>query len=256
MYSAFKRKTPARLARARRVRSRDYAARSRPRLEPLEGRVVLSFAAPPEFVAGPKPVALATGDFNGDGRPDLAAANGNGQVTVLLNTGGAFHDPVAFPSGGPSAVSIAGCVVAGIVLLGAEKPIVLCAVDWIGIANEGHDHFREVLAQAAGTTRDRVAVHALHQHDAPGCDFTAERLILHKNSVQYRVHKAEEALGHPLDDDRLHVELALLASQWLGATDTRLPPRQSLSPRPRLRSVPAKYPTQIQSQASLQFSGC
>ena len=30
----------------------------------------------------------------------------------------------------------------GIVLLGAEKPIVLCAVDWIGIANEGHTVFR------------------------------------------------------------------------------------------------------------------
>ena len=47
---------------------------------------------------------------------------------------------------------------------------------------------------------------------------TAERLILHKNSVQYRVRKAEEALGHPLDDNRLQVELAPLASQWLGAT--------------------------------------
>src|SRR4249920_1103153 len=65
----------------------------------------------------------------------------------------------------------------GIVVLGAGKPIVLCAVDWIGIANEGHDQFREALAQAAGTTRDRVAVHTLHQHDAPGCDFTAERLM-------------------------------------------------------------------------------
>src|SRR5438876_1837880 len=65
----------------------------------------------------------------------------------------------------------------GVVILGAGKPIVLCAVDWIGIANEGHDQFRERLADAAGTTRDRVAVHTLHQHDAPGCDFTAERLI-------------------------------------------------------------------------------
>ena len=52
---------------------------------------------------------------------------------------------------------------------------------------------------------------------------TAERLILHKNSVQYRVRKAEEALGHPVDDNRLHVELALLASQWLGATVLRHP---------------------------------
>jgi len=50
---------------------------------------------------------------------------------------------------------------------------------------------------------------------------TAERLILHKNSVQYRVRKAAEALGHPLDEHRLQVELALLASQWLGATVLR-----------------------------------
>jgi len=65
----------------------------------------------------------------------------------------------------------------GIVLLGAGDPIVLCAVDWIGIANGGHDAFREALAQAAGTTPERVAVHALHQHDAPDCDFSAEQIL-------------------------------------------------------------------------------
>lgn len=64
----------------------------------------------------------------------------------------------------------------GVVLLGAGEPIVLCAVDWIGVANEGHDYFRDELANAAGTVRGRVAVHALHQHDAPGCDFTAEKI--------------------------------------------------------------------------------
>lgn len=65
----------------------------------------------------------------------------------------------------------------GIILSGTEKPIVLCAVDWIGIANEGHDAFRRTLADAAATTVDRVAVHTLHQHDAPACDFTAETLL-------------------------------------------------------------------------------
>ncbi len=65
----------------------------------------------------------------------------------------------------------------GIVLLGSEQPIVLCAVDWIGIANEGHEAFRAELAQAAGTVPGRVALHAVHQHDAPGCDFTAESII-------------------------------------------------------------------------------
>jgi len=65
----------------------------------------------------------------------------------------------------------------GIVLLGAGQPIVLCAVDWIGIANEAHDEFRRRLAAAAGTTAARVAVHTLHQHDAPDCDFSAEQLL-------------------------------------------------------------------------------
>ena len=50
---------------------------------------------------------------------------------------------------------------------------------------------------------------------------TEERLILHKNSVRYRVGKAEEALGRPIDEHRLQVELALLASQWPGATVLR-----------------------------------
>ncbi len=65
----------------------------------------------------------------------------------------------------------------GIVLLGAGKPIVLCAVDWIGIANEGHDVFCGALARAATTSPRRVAVHTLHQHDAPDCDFSAERIL-------------------------------------------------------------------------------
>jgi hypothetical protein len=65
----------------------------------------------------------------------------------------------------------------GIVLLGAGQPIVLCAVDWIGIANEGHDAFRNALARAAETSPIRVTVHALHQHDAPDCDFSAERIL-------------------------------------------------------------------------------
>ncbi len=65
----------------------------------------------------------------------------------------------------------------GVVLLGAGEPLVLCAVDWIGIANEGHDAFRSALARAAGTVPQRVAVHTLHQHDAPDCDFSAERIL-------------------------------------------------------------------------------
>lgn len=65
----------------------------------------------------------------------------------------------------------------GIVLSGAGKPVVLCAVDWIGIANESQDSFKLVIAKAANTDPNRVVVHTLHQHDAPICDFGAEKLL-------------------------------------------------------------------------------
>ena len=65
----------------------------------------------------------------------------------------------------------------GIVILGAGEPIVLCAVDWIGIGNASHDAFRAACAEGAGTAPARVAVHTLHQHDAPTCDFTTEQIL-------------------------------------------------------------------------------
>jgi hypothetical protein len=65
----------------------------------------------------------------------------------------------------------------GIIILGANDPIVLCSLDWIGIGNDAHDAFRSTLAQAVSTTPDRVAVHTVHQHDAPGCDFSAENIL-------------------------------------------------------------------------------
>jgi hypothetical protein len=65
----------------------------------------------------------------------------------------------------------------GVVLLGAGEPIVLCALDWIGLFNEAHEQFRADLARAAGTTPDRVALHCVHQHDAPRMDTSAEKIL-------------------------------------------------------------------------------
>jgi len=65
----------------------------------------------------------------------------------------------------------------GVVLTGAGAPIVLCAIDWIGIANESQDAFKQTLANAVGTDPQRVVVHTLHQHDAPICDFSAEKML-------------------------------------------------------------------------------
>ena len=65
----------------------------------------------------------------------------------------------------------------GFVLLGAGKPIVLCAVDWTGLLNEAHVEWRRALAESAGTTPDRVAVHCVHQHNAPMACIEAERVV-------------------------------------------------------------------------------
>ncbi|MBW3540893.1 MAG: hypothetical protein KY476_11535 [Planctomycetes bacterium] len=65
----------------------------------------------------------------------------------------------------------------GFVLLGAGPPIVLCAVDWTGISNEAHLEWRTALAEAAGTTAERVAVQCVHQHNAPFACIEAERIV-------------------------------------------------------------------------------
>lgn len=53
---------------------------------------------------------------------------------------------------------------------------------------------------------------------ATGASYTAAaaQLTMHKNSVQYRVRRAEELLGRPIADHRLDVELALHLCHWLG----------------------------------------
>ncbi len=65
----------------------------------------------------------------------------------------------------------------GFVLLGGEKPVVMLALDWCELRNGAYDQWRDALAQAADTTRERVLVSCLHQHDAPVCDSGAQKLL-------------------------------------------------------------------------------
>jgi DNA-binding PucR family transcriptional regulator len=58
----------------------------------------------------------------------------------------------------------------------------------------------------------------------------AAELHLHKNTIQYRVRKAEEVRGRPLADGRLDVEVALLACRLLGSTVLRRPAAGSATP--------------------------
>lgn len=45
---------------------------------------------------------------------------------------------------------------------------------------------------------------------------TAEAMLMHKNSVKYRIASAEKALGRSISSDRQAIELALTACHWLG----------------------------------------
>ena len=83
----------------------------------------------------------------------------------------------------------------GIVLLGAGEPIVLCAVDWIGIGNGGHDAWRRALAEAAGTTPGRVTVHTLHQHDGVRCDFDQVELLGEKAKARFDADFARKTIA-------------------------------------------------------------
>src|SRR5262245_57020125 len=84
-------------------RTRRQAPRHRPTVEALEDRSVLSltFAPAVHYGAGTIPVSVAVGDFNGDGKPDLATANrDSGSVSVLLGKGdGTFQSAVNYGAG-------------------------------------------------------------------------------------------------------------------------------------------------------------
>ena len=65
----------------------------------------------------------------------------------------------------------------GYVLMGIGKPIVVCVVDWTGLANSAHTQWRKALADAARTSIDRVAVQCVHQHNAPFACMDAQAIV-------------------------------------------------------------------------------
>ena len=83
--------------------------RTRPRLEELEKRTLLSFVFGGSFPSGAKPFGVASAYVNHDGRADIACANSDdNNVSVLLGNGdGSFQAAKSFATGqAPRAVVI------------------------------------------------------------------------------------------------------------------------------------------------------
>ena len=100
----------------------------------------------------------------------------------------------------------------GIILTGTGAPIVICALDWVAVSNEAHDVFCAALAEAVGTSPDRVAVHTVHQHDTPGVDFSTEAIL------------ARYGLGGAMfDPDVCHAAIARTAAAAKNAAAKSVP---------------------------------
>src|SRR5437870_189597 len=76
---------------------------------PAPAQTVSFIDARRDFAVGTNPQSVAAGDFNGDGRPDLAVANsGSSNVSVLLGNGdGTFQAARTFAAGTtPASVAV------------------------------------------------------------------------------------------------------------------------------------------------------
>jgi hypothetical protein len=126
-------------------------------------------------------VALAAivAAISGVGEP-MTAADGDGGLQVgsfVVDVTPPLGSPLCYGYVKPAAAVVDPLTARGVVILGAGKPIVLCVADFVGIGNASHDLWRAALAEAAGTTVERVAMHSVHNHDSPGYDKSSDQLL-------------------------------------------------------------------------------
>src|SRR5579872_1133586 len=192
----------------------------------------------------------ALGSLEAADRPALRLTTFTAEVTVPLG-----H---ALMGGGiaPARTIVDPLFTHGLILLGADKPIVLAAVDWCEIRNDAYARWRSVLAGAVGTTPGRVLVTSLHQHDAPVADLEAERILrrhkctgsvcdlaFHEKAVQRVARAARAALPVArrvthVGTGQAKVEKVASNRRYLGADGKPHFGRTSASRDPKVRAQP------------------
>ena len=93
--------------------------------------------------------------------------------------------------------------------VGAVRAWVLEVLGNLAIDDASHRRLRDTLWEFLSARGSYTAV--------------AEHSAMHRNTVRYRVRRAEEILGHGVDDGRLDLEVALLACRRLGTAVLRPP---------------------------------
>jgi len=96
-------------------------------------------------------------------------------------------------------------------------------VEIVALAAHDRDHATAFVASTLGplaadnaqAARLRETLRA-YLHDGSRAPRTAHRLNTHRNTILHRVARAEELLGHPLEEHRLELALALELAHWLG----------------------------------------
>jgi len=148
----------------------------------------------------------STAGVDGDVHFAFGAAAKGAAGFRLTHTQAIAAQAVALAAGPPLPRAIAFSQVAPVaMMLGSPELLrawVLSTLAGLATDDEHHARLRDTLLTFLQTGGSYKA--------------TAERLVLHKNTVQYRIRKAEESLGRPVGENRPDVELALRASQWLG----------------------------------------
>lgn len=196
-------------------------------VERTVGRIAerLGCAGQPLFVPRDRETAWAWLPTGRSGDLDLTGiavvlAEGDGQVHVAVGSAGAgepgfraTHEGAAAAHGvaqlgqhpADSALSYDDPTVRAAALLARDLPatrdLVRRALGDLAEDADGAARLRETLLAFVEERESYVA--------------TAARVHLHKNTVKYRVDRAIEARGKPLGEERLDLELALIACKWL-----------------------------------------